>query len=296
MVGGDRRVLEPAGGAYDRLGNRHGMLRTWTDRVPYRPEAGYSFDRTLAGTLAESKLSMGRHLTFCAMEPPKMTQPPSTRVANQAMEGVEATSATATDDELASFPKPPRRMRTVSLVLMSVAGLAAISMALLLFSDVRYALSAEVPVDVGNLATLSPSAELRNAFVQGEGRLKVDGALHYERLLEPDSFLLAPIAGNDRLWVEMRAPTPPSTATPGTPLANFVGRLVPVQERGFRSGGTAHAANGANVTPVPSTAWVLLDGITPQSLRWTVPLLILFVAFAAFCSFNIVRIVRPVRG
>lgn len=226
-----------------------------------------------------------------------MPHPPSTRPPQSVTEATPPAGATA-DDDLASLPKPPRQMRTLSVALLMVAGIAAGSMAYRLANDVRYALGTAVPVDVGKLAALKPTGNLQNTFVQGEGVIDAHQALRYERPFEPDAFLIAPVTGNDRLWVEMRAPMPAaSSSAAGVPLANFVGRLVPVRERGFRHGAPARAsADSATAPTVPSDAWVLLDGVTPRSLQWTIPLLALFLAFAGFSAFHVVRIVRPVRA
>jgi hypothetical protein len=64
---------------------------------------------------------------------------------------------------------------------------------------------------------------------------------------------------------------------------------------GFRRGGIATSARGPVPVSVPFDAWVLLDGVAPASLRWTLPLAALFAAFAAWCFLNIVRILRPIR-
>jgi hypothetical protein len=199
------------------------------------------------------------------------------------------------DTDLASLPPPPRRARTVSMSLMAVAGLLSAVMAVFLAGDVRYALSAADPVDVGDLGTLSPAKELANRFVQGTGILRVERGLSYTRPLEPDLFLLSPVAGSGRIWVEMRSPAQPVTRAAALPLT-FVGRLLPVRGGGFRRGGIASSARGPLPISVPDDAWVLLDGVAPASLHWTLPLAALFAVFAAWCCFHIVRILRPVRG
>jgi len=198
-------------------------------------------------------------------------------------------------DDLASLPPPPRRARTVSLALMGVAGLLAIAMAALLWGDVRYALRATAPIDLGDLGALSPGPELDNAFVQGTAIARVDRGLRYSRKLETDQFLLAPIVGNGRVWIEMRAPAEPVLRAAAVPMS-FVGRLVAVRGGGFRRSGFASSAHGTTAVTVPDDAWVLLDGVAPGSLHWTVALAGLFGLFAAWCLTNIVRILRPVRG
>jgi hypothetical protein len=218
-----------------------------------------------------------------------MSQPPSTRVATESMN-----RGRSVDDELASLPRPPRRMRTLSLAFMAVASIAAGVMAILLAGDARYALRTASPAEVGELAVLSPSKQLKNLFVQGSGQLDAKRALRYQRPLESDTFQLSPIVGNPKLWVELRAADDlsPSAHRPPPPPTVFVGRLVPLQEIGFRR---SRARSGSGPSTVPADAWILLDGVTPQSLEWTIPLLALFVAFVLFCSITMLRIVMPVR-
>lgn len=201
---------------------------------------------------------------------------------------------TAPDPELLALPAPPRHERTAAVVLMAVTAIAALGMALALLGEARYALSSGQPIDVGELSTLRPGAELANRYVRATGLLGTRGAIRYGRAAEGDSFRLSPVAGNPALWVEIRVPegfegprfVPPST---------FAGRLVP-----FRSAGIRHARLAAEVeeqtgTGVPEGAWLLVDGSSPRASRWAVALVALFLGFAGWNLFGIARVLRRVR-
>jgi hypothetical protein len=164
-----------------------------------------------------------------------------------------------------------------------------------LLGEARYAFNADVPDDVGDLGRLAPAETLRNRFVRGTGSLGSTGIMRYERPLERDFFRLAPIAGNDRIWVEMRVPPNGDGAVLAPPTA-FVGRLLPVEGGGFAYRGLRRSVREVTGTAMPSDAWVLVDGATPSSSRWAAPLAALFAAFAIWNLASIARIVRRVRG
>jgi hypothetical protein len=198
----------------------------------------------------------------------------------------------AADSDLAALPRPPRQARTWSLVLMALTALMASAMTVILLQDVRYALGAEVAEDLGDLRQFTPSPALANRFVRGNGLLGTTGAIRYERPLERDAFRLAPLVGADRMWVEMRMPSD-SEVGPSVPPTSFVGRLLPMDGGGFRLGAMRKSVQDATGVVVPADAWVLVDGATPTSFRWTIPLCALFAAFAIWNLVTIARIVRP---
>jgi hypothetical protein len=201
----------------------------------------------------------------------------------------------AVDPELASLPRPPRGERLVSVALMIATAVLAAAMAIGLVGDVRYALASAEPDDIGDLARLSADGAENNRFVRATGQLGGTGAIRYERPFEPDSFRLAPVLGNDKVWVEMRVPGsgPPAQFAPPT---TFVGRIVRFEDAAFRYRGLARSVHEATGAVIPPHAWVLVDGATPTASRWTVALAALFVFFAAYNLVTIARIVRPVRG
>lgn len=196
------------------------------------------------------------------------------------------------DPELAVLPRPPQKERTLSLVLMILTALFAVVLGAGLLADVRYALSVSEPRDAGELASLVPDPSVGNRFVRGQGALDTAAAVRYETIFGREIFELAPIAGNRRIWVEMRVPD----GEPGKvlPPTTFVGRLVPLDSAAFRirnwrvSGQLLSGAAGRD-------AWVLIDGAAPASLSWAVGLLGLLLVFAGYNLVTIARIVRRVR-
>jgi hypothetical protein len=198
----------------------------------------------------------------------------------------------AIDPDLIELPRPPRAPRVVSIVLMVATAVLAAVMAAALLGDVRYALAGAEPSAVGDLARWIPDRALENQFVRASGRLGSAGAIRYERPLERDSFRLAPVAGNERVWVEMRVPEGADAGPPTT----FVGRLVPLAGATLRYRGLRRSVQEVTGAVIPADAWVLVDGATPAASRWTLALAALFVAFAGYNVVTIARMVRPVRG
>jgi hypothetical protein len=198
------------------------------------------------------------------------------------------------DPELLELPRPPRIERLVSLALMIVTSVLAAVMVVGLAGDVRYALASTEPENVGDLIRWGPDRAMSNRFVRGTGRLGSSGAIRYDRPLERDSFRLAPVEGNDKLWVEMRVTS--SEPSHFVPPTTFVGRVMPLEDSAFRYRGLGRSVQEATGTVVPANAWVLVDGATPTASRWTVALAALFVLFAGYNLLTIARIVRPVRG
>ena len=197
------------------------------------------------------------------------------------------------DPELLALPAPPRRERGATLLVMGVTALAAAAMAVLLTGEARYALSSGKPVELTDLTSFAPGVDLANRYVRGHGLLATGGAVKYGRPAEGDSFRLAPIASNAKIWVEIRVPegfegprfVPPST---------FAGRLVPLDKAGIRHAGLGGAVldkGGA----VPADAWLLVDGDSPRASRWAVALVALLVGFAGWNLLGIARILRRVR-
>src|SRR5262245_39284477 len=142
------------------------------------------------------------------------------------------------DPELLSLPAPPRRERTAAVVLMLLTAAAAVWMGIALAGEARYALTSGQPLEVGDLTSLRPTDDMANRYVRASGLLGTAGAIRYGRAAEGDSFRLAPVAGNPRIWVEIRVPegfegprfVPPTT---------FAGRLVALHDAGLRHAGLA---------------------------------------------------------
>jgi len=201
------------------------------------------------------------------------------------------------DPELVALPGPPRQERTISLLLMALTGLLAAFMTIALAGDVKYAFAGAAPEEVGDLSRFAPAKGLSNTFVRANGVLRAESGIRYHRPLETDAFQLVPVAGNDRVWVELRIPAvAPNTSSPRpAPPVTFVGRLLPMRDVAFDWGGLRRSLSATTGTPIPADAWVLVDGATPVSSQWTVALAALLVLFAAYNLVTIARILRPAR-
>jgi hypothetical protein len=118
-------------------------------------------------------------------------------------------------------------------------------------------------------------------------------AIRYERPLVSDSFRLMPVAGRDDVWVEVHVP-PRGENIRWVPPSQFTGRLVRFEEAGPRHRGLASAVRDATGQIVPKGAWLLVDGAAPESSRWAVVLVALFVGFALWNAFATSRLLRKV--
>jgi hypothetical protein len=198
------------------------------------------------------------------------------------------------EEALAALPAPPKRERTLTVVLMAFTALVALAMALSLRGEARYALAPGQPSDLGDLATLRPSPDLANRYVRGSGLLGTTGAIRYGRAAEGDSFRLAPVAGNANIWVEIRVPEG-FEGPRFVPPITYAGRLVPFADVGIRHAGLRRSVHDQTDVTVPNDAWILIDGGSPRASRWALALALLFVGFAAWNLFGVVRLLRPVR-
>lgn len=198
------------------------------------------------------------------------------------------------DPELEALPAPPRRERTLAAAIMLVTAVASGAMCWALRTEVGYALSRAVPTDLGELAVAEPSSLKTGAYVEARGMLGTTGAIRYSRPLEGDSFRLQPVAGNPRLWVEIRVPEG-MEGPRFVPPATFAGRLAPMQDAGLRHAGLARSVHRETSTAVPEQSWVIIDGASPRASRWAVALFALFVFFAVWNVASVFRILRPIR-
>lgn len=202
-------------------------------------------------------------------------------------------SASGSDPDLFALPPPPRRTRTVSLAVMAFAALLSLAMIWVLRGEVRYALAPSSPTQLGDLSRLRPGSDHADAFVHGTGRLSSDAPIEYRRFLEPDAFRVAPLVGNDTLWVELRLPS--ETSASAAPQSSFVGRLVPLSSAGLQY--RELAARIAERAPARADAevWLLVEGATPASSRWAMGLALALGLFTAWSLAQIVRLLRPAR-
>ncbi len=206
---------------------------------------------------------------------------------------VPKAGATQVDPDLIALPAPPRRERTLAVVLMLITGLASIAMCFALRGEVSYAFSRAVPVDIGDLSTVQLGGIQPGSYVEAHGLLGTTGAIRYSRPLEGDSFRLQPVAGNPKIWVEIRIPE--GLEGPRfVPPTDFAGRLVPFHEAGLRHAGLGRSVRDQGAAELSPEAWLLVDGASPRASRWAVALFALFAFFALWNAANIVRVLRRV--
>jgi hypothetical protein len=193
-------------------------------------------------------------------------------------------TTSASDHELIELPTPRRPWRRATLVTLSLAGLGSLLLALAVLPDVAYSLRGGQPRELGDLTTTRVSRELSDTWVHAQAQLSVTNAIRYRRPLERDSYRLASVEGNPKMWVQIRVPA--GAEDPRfVPPDSFVGRLLPIDELGLRQRGL----------PLPSDdAWLLVDGESPDAVRWAFGLLALLVAFATFNVIGLVRLARPI--
>jgi len=227
-----------------------------------------------------------------ASEPasPVPRDPSSTMTAPSA----PALDAPGPDPELLALPAPPKRERTATVVLMAITAIAAAWMAVVLLGEARYALTRGDLLDVPDLATLTPGADIENRYVRTSGLLGTTGAIRYGRAAEGDSFRLAPIAANSKIWVEIRVPEG-FEGPRFVPPTNFAGRFVPFKKAGVRHARLPESVRAQTDKPVPDDAWVLIDGCSPRASRWALALVLLFFGFSMWNVAGIVRILARVR-
>jgi hypothetical protein len=196
------------------------------------------------------------------------------------------------DPELIALPPPRRPGRRLALTCLGLTALVSTLLAVGLSSEVRFALRAGPPLNLGELSGVSPSQDLQNSWVLGQAELGTRGAVEYTRPLDQDGYRLAPVAGNPRLWVQVRVPKEldgPRFVPPTT----FVGRMLPLHAAGLRYSALAETLHEVgNVSP-DRHAFVLIDGEAPATTRWAVGLLALFTGFAAFGIYGLARLLRP---
>lgn len=198
------------------------------------------------------------------------------------------------DPELLALPAPPKRERTITVALMALTALAAAWMAMLLLGEARYALSSGELMEAPELTTLQPGADLENRYVRASGLLAAQGAIRYGRAAEGDSFRLAPIAGNPKIWIEIRVPEG-FEGPRFVPPSSFAGRLVPFRKAGLRHARLPESVAAQTDKRVPEDAWILIDGSSPRASRWAVALVALFFGFAAWNVVGIARVLSRIR-
>jgi len=197
------------------------------------------------------------------------------------------------DQDLVELPAPRRPWRRATLVTLGLGAGASLLLALAVVPDVLYSLKGGTPRDLGDLASARLDPPLSDTWVHGEGQLSVTRAIRYARPLEHDTYRLASVEGNPKLWVQVRVPA--NEEDPRfVPPDSFVGRLLPMSELGIRQRGLPDAVGKSGVEPPAADAWLLVDGESPVAMRWALGLLGLLLAFATFNVVGLVRLTRPI--
>jgi hypothetical protein len=183
------------------------------------------------------------------------------------------------DPELLQLPDPPRKERRATLALLAVTAAAALAMVVALRRDAAYAFAPQSSTDLGDLRVASAQTFAPNRYVEGHGMLAAAGALRYERPFESDSYRIAPVAGQPKVWVEVRVPAGEENAR-YVPKTAFSGRMIPFRDVGPRHRGLRTAIADETGQGVPEDAWLVIDDQPPSSSRWAVTLVALFGIFA----------------
>jgi hypothetical protein len=198
------------------------------------------------------------------------------------------------DPELVALPDPPKKGRTLTLLLLGVTALASLAMVVALRRDVAYAFRAATPTDAGDLRTADKSLDgFENGYVNAHGMLGAAGGIRYERPFTSTTFRALPVAGRPDVWVEVRI-APGEEGGRWEPPRTFSGRLVRFDTAGPRHRGLASAIATATDQPVPASAWLLVDGEAPATARWSAALAVMFLAFAAWNLGAMAKLVRRV--
>lgn len=228
------------------------------------------------------------------MTPTPPSDPPSTPDAGPPIEDRGARRPRAdSHDELAKLPAPRRPWRRATLVTLSLSALGSLVLAVLVLPDVGYSLTSGPPRDLGDLASNTPKADAKNAWVHGEASLSTTRAIRYRRPLESDSYRLAQVEGNPRVWVQIRVPAG-EEGPRFVPPTSFVGRIVPVAESGLRQQDLRAAVSEVGLSPPSDDAWLLIDGESPAAMRWVLGLLLLLTGFFVFNVVGLMQLGRNI--
>ena len=228
------------------------------------------------------------------MTPTPPSDPPATPDAGSSFEDREARRPRAdSHDELAKLPAPRRPWRRATLVTLSLSALGSLVLALLVMPDVGYSLTSGPPRDLGDLTTTTPAPDTKNAWVHGEASLSTTRAIRYRRPLESDSYRLAQVEGNPRVWVQIRVPAR-EEGPRFVPPTSFVGRIVPVAESGLRQQDLRAAVSEVGLAPPSDDAWLLIDGESPAAMRWVLGLLLLLTGFFVFNVVGLLKLGRNI--
>jgi hypothetical protein len=199
------------------------------------------------------------------------------------------------DPELIALPSPPKGERRATVAIMVLTTVAALLLAWSLRGEAKYATSDGQPVELGDLTQFDATSAPDNRYVRGAGALGTTGAIRYGRAAEGDTFRLAPVAGNEKLWVEIRVPEG-FEGPRFIPPSSFAGRLVRMSSAGVRQWMLRSDVGDKTGVKIPDDAWLLIDSTSPRASRWALLLTVVLVAFAAWNIVGLVRILGRARG
>ncbi len=202
----------------------------------------------------------------------------------------------ASDHDLEALPAPRRPWRRATLTALALSAFGSLALAYQLRGEAFFALEGGPPIDLGELRQFHAASSNENTWVHGNATLRADGAVHYARPLEQDTYRLARVEGNEKLWVQVSVPDEPSDPEGAhfVPPTSFVGRLIPVSRAGIRHGMVRAAVSDAWQGSVPNDAWLLVDGEAPRTTRWALGLCGLFLGFATFSVIGLGKLTQKV--
>jgi hypothetical protein len=204
------------------------------------------------------------------------------------------TEESSADPDLEALPAPRRPWRTATLVSLALTLASASVLSIALLRDASYALVSGQPTKLESLSAFQPRPEQANTWVHGKAVLGKHQS-GYRRPLDPDRFRLAPVEGNDKLWVELREPEG-SLGEHFVPPESFIGRLVPVADPGIRHRGLVDALTVSGQPKPAADAWLLIDGESPESDVWVFGVLAMLLSFAGFSAWGMLTLIRPARS
>ncbi len=233
---------------------------------------------------------------------PLLPIPTARAAAALALEGSASNGGASPelDPELAELPSPPRRARTLTVLVLALAAVSALAMTFALSREVAYALAGHSAETLGDLRSASAAILVANENrpVRAAALLGATGGIRYERPFVADSFRMLPVLGRTEpldMWVEVRVPAGQESGRWEPPQA-LAGRLVRFDAAGSRHRGLRAAIEQATHEHVPKDAWLLVDGEDPDDLRWAIVVAAMFLGFAGWNAVSIARIVRKVKG
>lgn len=200
----------------------------------------------------------------------------------------------AVDEMLVGLDAPPRARRRVLAALLGGIAVVALALAGQFKDDAVYALRGGPARSLGDGRVVS-SAELAahgNGYVTLRATPSVAGAVTYSRWLFPGEHLVFPVAGREGEAVYVQVSQDGAAAMA---RGEFQGRLIPFDGAGGRYAPVARYLRGQLRAPVAGSTWLLVDGATPQALRWAPLVASLLLALAVSDLALLVRLLRPSR-